>query len=186
MIMERTAIDGAYVLRPVPHVDERGSFARTFCAETFLEYGLDHRVAQCSISTNRRRGTLRGLHLQRAPFGETKVVRCMRGAIYDVMLDLRETSRTFGRWVAVVLNEENGAMVYIPEGVAHGFQTLVDETSVAYSMSTPYAPAHQVGVRFDDPRFRVTWPVNGPILSARDAAFPPFDASNQNQNGRAA
>ena len=150
------------------HKDERGWFARTWCAEEFAKHGLNAMLSQCSASFNRRRGTLRGMHWQAAPHGETKLVRCTRGAMFDVALDLRRDSPTFRQWVGAELTAENGRALYIPEGCAHGFQTLADDTEVFYQISVPYDPASARGVRWDDPAFGIQWPLPDPILSAKD------------------
>jgi dTDP-4-dehydrorhamnose 3,5-epimerase len=157
--------------------DERGFFARTFSTEEFAERGLDVRVDQCSTSFNARVGTLRGLHYQAAPHGEAKLVRCTRGAIYDVAVDLRSGSSSYLRWVGVELSADNGRALFVPEGCAHGFQALVDATEVLYQISTPYVPSAARGVRWDDPAFGVEWPPapqGGRTMSARDATYPDF------------
>lgn len=154
------------------HPDERGFFARTFCTNEFAIHGLNARIVQCSISFNRRRGTLRGLHYQAAPRAETKLVRCTRGAVYDVVLDLRGDSPTFRQWIGVELTEQKRNMVYIPEGCAHGFLTLADETEVFYQMSEFYALESARGVRWDDPAFRIDWPGKVEVISERDRTYP--------------
>jgi dTDP-4-dehydrorhamnose 3,5-epimerase len=169
-----TRLRGAFVIEPERIADERGFFARTFCRLQFEAHGLNADLVQCSVSFNRRRGTLRGMHFQVAPHGETKLVRCTRGAIYDVILDLRPESATFRRWVAVYLNAENQLMVYIPEGVAHGFQTLQDETEVSYYISEFYSPEHARGVRWNDPAFAIDWPIANPVISVRDQTHSEF------------
>jgi dTDP-4-dehydrorhamnose 3,5-epimerase len=168
------ALAGAYLLEPRRTEDGRGHFARTWCVEEARAHGLEPAIAQCSLSWNLKRGTLRGMHYQRAPFEEVKVVRCVRGALVDVLLDLRPKSRTFGHWEAVELTEDNGLQVYVPAGFAHGFQTLRDGTEVHYQISTPYHPEAAAGVRWNDPAFGILWPLADPILSPRDAAFPDF------------
>lgn len=174
MRFTETTLAGAWVIDIEPREDERGFFARSWCREEFVRQGLDPRLVQCNISYNTRRGTLRGMHRQLAPHEEVKVVRCTRGAIHDVLLDLRPDSKTFCRWVAVELTEENRRMLYVPEGVAHGFQTLVDGTELFYQMSETYHGDLASGVRWDDPRFGITWPIADPIISERDASFPDF------------
>ena len=164
-------IAGAYIIEPEPIEDERGFFARTFCKEEFAARGLTDTIAQCSVSFNMNRGTLRGIHYQVAPHEEAKTVRCSRGGVYDVLLDLRDHSATFGRWRAIELTAENRRMVYIPEGVAHGFQTLADATEVLYQMSRAYEPASARGARWDDPAFGIRWPLAPSRISARDANF---------------
>jgi dTDP-4-dehydrorhamnose 3,5-epimerase len=164
------AVHGAFLIQPEPQRDVRGSFARVFCAGELSAHGLDPRVVQCSVSYNERRGTLRGMHYQVAPHEETKIVRCTAGALFDVVLDLRPGSSTFGRWAAAELSAVNRAMVYVPRGCAHGFQTLVDGTEVFYQMSAAHAPECARRVRYDDPAFGIAWPIPDPILSPADAA----------------
>lgn len=167
-----TAIPGAYLVEIERLADERGFFARSWCHDEFARHGLNARLAQCNISYNKQRGTLRGLHYQGEPFAEAKLVRCTMGAIYDVILDLRRDSSTFGRWEAFELSAANRRMLYIPEGVAHGFQTLEDDSEVFYQMSADYHPECAMGARWDDPAFAIKWPVPDPVVSARDQAFP--------------
>lgn len=166
------AIAGAFLVEPEPVGDERGFFARTWCGEEFARHGLNPVLAQCSVSFNRRRGTLRGLHWQAKPFEEAKLVSCIRGAIWDLVLDLREGSAAWGRWEAFELSAANGRMLYVPEGAAHGFQTLEDDTEVQYMISVPYHPELARGARYDDPRFAIPWPLPDPVMSARDRSFP--------------
>jgi dTDP-4-dehydrorhamnose 3,5-epimerase len=168
VIFRPTEIAGAYLVEMERMEDERGFFARTFCGNEFTQRGLISRIAQCSVSSNPRTGTLRGMHCQDAPYEEARLVRCTRGAIYDVLLDLRRKSPGFGKWMAVELTADNRTAVYVPEGVAHGFQTLVDDTEVFYQMSEFYEPSCARGVRWDDPAFGIRWPVENPILSERD------------------
>lgn len=167
---------GAFVVDVDVHEDSRGLFARTFCAEEFAGHGLAAAFPQCNVSYNARRGTLRGMHLQDAPHAEAKLVRCVRGAIFDVILDLRPGSPTHAQWVAEELTAENRRALYIPEGMAHGFLSLTDGSEVFYQMSTSHSAAHARGVRWNDPSFGITWPldragVSAPILSARDAEY---------------
>jgi|SRR5579871_2998913 len=176
MRFTETPLAGAYVVDVEPHPDERGVFARTFCADDFAGRGLDPRVVQASISFNRRAGTLRGLHYQAAPHGEAKLIRCTAGAIFDVVVDLRPDSPTYTRHFAVALTATDRRALYVPVGFAHGFQTLVDETEVLYQMSTPYAPASARGVRWNDPAFAIAWPpASDRIMSERDRTYPDFD-----------
>lgn len=172
MIFRDTPIPGAYVIEPVPLMDERGWFSRTFCAIEFEKQGLNPRLAQCSISYNHRRGTLRGLHYQVSPYAETKLVRCVAGAIFDVAVDLRQDSATFGRWFAVELNAVNRWALSIPEGCAHGFQTLVDASEVFYQISEFYQMPAARGVRWNDPELAISWPIEEVIISARDREWP--------------
>ncbi len=172
MKLEPLDIAGAYRLLIEPIVDERGFFARTFCAATFAEWGLETEFVQRSISFNKKRGTLRGLHYQAAPHGETKLVRCTRGAAFDVVVDLKPGSKSRRRWQALELTAENGMMVYIPKGCAHGFQTLVDDTELLYEIMPAYMPEAARGIAWNDPDLAIAWPISEPVLSARDAALP--------------
>lgn len=169
MIFRETAIEGAFIIEPDRQEDERGFFARVYCREEFESHGLNPNLVQCSLSLSKRKGTLRGMHYQVAPHEEAKLVRCTMGAIYDVILDLRHTSRTFEKWLAVELTAENRKMLYVPEGCAHGFQTLEDDTEVFYQMSEFYHPECARGVRWDDPALGIEWPAPSPIvMSERD------------------
>jgi dTDP-4-dehydrorhamnose 3,5-epimerase len=158
--------------------DERGWFARVFDAEAFAAHGMDPAVVQCSVSFNARAGTLRGMHFQADPDGEDKLVRCQRGAIYDVIVDLRASSETFRGWFGVELTAADQHALFVPKGFAHGFQTLVDDTEVHYSMSTPYVAGAGRGVRWDDPAFGIAWPEppGERTISGRDATYPDFTA----------
>lgn len=174
MIFRPTGLPGAYVVDIEPRVDERGFFARTWCQEEFAAHGLSPRLVQCNISHNRVEGTLRGMHYQVAPAAEAKLVRCTRGAIHDVIVDLRPDSPTFLRHVGVTLTAATHTMLYVPEGFAHGFLTLTDDTEVFYQMSEFYAPECARGARWNDPQFGIAWP--GPVrcISPRDATYPDF------------
>ena len=154
--------------------DERGYFARSWCVREAEAHGLNPRLVQCNVSFNRRRGTLRGMHFQVAPCREAKLVRCTRGWIADVVVDLRPESPTYKRWEAFQLSDQNGTALYIPEGFAHGFQTLADDTEVYYQMSEFHSEEHARGLRWNDPAFGINWPLPDPILSPKDAAYPDF------------
>lgn len=170
-----TKIDGVWIVETQRLEDERGWFARCWCAEEFAAHGLNPRMAQCSISFNHRRGTLRGMHWQGAPHAEAKLVRCTRGAFFDVALDVRRASPTFKQWVGVELSMGHGAGLYIPEGCAHGFQTLEDNTEVHYAIAEFFHPESARGARWNDPQFRIEWPLpDFAWLSPRDAAYPDF------------
>jgi dTDP-4-dehydrorhamnose 3,5-epimerase len=173
VIFEPLALAGAYTIAPEPARDERGFFARIFCEEEFARHGLVTTFPQSSLSFNARRHTLRGMHFQFAPAEEVKLVRCTAGAIYDVIVDLREGSPTRLSWVAVELSAENRLTLYVPEGFAHGFQTLTDAAEVAYDISRPYAPGLASGLRYDDPALGIVWP-DAPerIVADRDRAWP--------------
>lgn len=166
------SIPGAMVVEVERREDSRGFFARSFCWDEFAAQGLAPDFVQCNLSWNARRGTLRGMHYQRAPSREGKLVRCTAGAIWDVVLDLRPDSPTYLRWEAAELTASNRRALYIPPGLAHGFQTLADDTEVFYQMTDMYAPELADGVRWNDPAFGIDWPVADPILSERDAAYP--------------
>lgn len=174
MIFKPTELPGAYVIEPGRLEDIRGYFARTFCEKDFAAQGLETHVAQCSVSFNHKKGTLRGMHYQVAPLKEVKLVRCNRGAIFDVIIDLRRDSPAFKKHVAVQLDERNGKMLYIPVGFAHGFQTLEDDTEVFYQMSQIYSAEHARGVRWNDPAFGIQWPQDERTILERDRNYPDF------------
>jgi len=177
VIFSPTPLDGAFVVTLERLTDARGSFARTFDAAVFAGHGLEPGVAQCNTSVNRRAGTLRGMHFQRAPHAEAKLVRVTRGAVFDVIIDLRPESRTFSQWFGIELNADNGRSLYVPAGLAHGFQTLVDDSEVLYLMSHHFVPEAAGGVRWDDPAFRIQWPDAPPagrVISDRDAGYADF------------
>jgi len=175
VIFKPTRIVGAFEIEPERVVDERGFFARTFCRSEFADQGLTTEWVQCSISFSTRQGTLRGMHYQVEPYAEAKLVRCTRGAIYDVILDLRRDSPTFRRWSAAELSPTNRRAVYVPPGCAHGFQTLEDETEVLYQMSRIYHPQSARGVRWDDRAFGIEWPDRAPTIASRDRDYPDFE-----------
>lgn len=163
---------GVFVIEQERHADERGWFARTWCADELLARGLEARVAQSSVSFNHRKGTLRGMHYQAPPHAEVKIVRCTRGALFDVALDLRPESATFRRWFGAELTEDDGRALYIPRGFAHGFLTLADATEVHYEISERYQPQAARGVRYDDPLFGIRWPAPVEVIAARDRGYP--------------
>lgn len=175
MIFEPAPLAGAFLVRLEPRWDERGFFARIFCREEYREHGLNNEMVQSSLSYNRLRGTLRGLHYQAPPHAEAKLVRCIRGRIHDVLVDLRADESTFKRHWAVELSAQNREMVYVPEGLAHGFLTLEDHTEVMYQMSTSYHPESARGLRYDDPAFAIRWPFPPAVIGPRDLGFAPFD-----------
>lgn len=174
MIFTETQLRGAFIVDLERLEDERGFFARSWCQDEFTKHGLNPRLVQCSVSFSRKRGTVRGIHYQIAPYEEAKMVRCTQGAIYDVIIDLRPDSATFMKWLAVELTAENRRMIYIPEKFAHGFQTLEDNTEVFYQMSALYVPESARGVRWNDPAFAIRWRDGPQILSDRDKTFPDF------------
>lgn len=172
MLFTETHLKGAYLIDVERRQDERGFFGRSWCRDEFEAHGLESQVAQCNISFNEKRGTLRGLHYQMAPYEEAKLVRCTMGAIYDVIIDLRPDSVTLSDWLAVELTAENRRALYVPKGFAHGFQTLSDKTEVFYQMSEVYHPKAARGVRWDDPTFRIEWPIQTSIISEKDRQHP--------------
>lgn len=175
MIFRETKLPGAFVIEVQRLEDDRGFFGRSFCRHEFVNHGLNLDVAQCNLSFNRNAGTLRGMHYQAAPHAEDKLIRCTRGSLYDVIIDLRRDSPTFRQWVAVELTDENRHMLYIPKGFAHGFQTLIDNTEIFYQMSEFYHPESVRGVRWNDPIFGIQWPaVDMAILSDRDRNWPDY------------
>ncbi|MGB7537224.1 MAG: dTDP-4-dehydrorhamnose 3,5-epimerase [Anaerolineales bacterium] len=174
MVFSATGLPGVFVIDPEPHADSRGFFARTFCQNEFAGHGINFSVAQCNISSNTVKGTLRGMHYQSEPFAEAKLVRCTMGALYDVVVDLRPGSPAFRQWLGMELTAQNRRALYIPEGLAHGFQTLVDDTEVLYQMSEFYHPECARGVRWDDSAFKIEWPIKNPLISDRDRGFSDF------------
>ena len=172
MRFTRTKVAGAFLVEPEPIADERGFFARTWCRDEFRDHGLSSTLAQCSVSFSRRKGTLRGLHYQAAPHEEVKLVRCARGAIWDVAVDLRPDSPTYLAWYGVELTAGNRAALYIPEGCAHGQLTLTDDSEVFYQMSVPFEPSAARGVRWDDPAFGIRWPAEVRVINQRDRSYP--------------
>lgn len=174
MHFTETPLPGAYVIDPERIEDDRGFFARTWSGPEFLAHGLNVRLAQCSLSFNRAKGTLRGMHYQAAPHEEAKLVRCSAGAIHDVIVDLRRGSPTHRHWYGVELSAENRRMLYVPEGFAHGYLTLLDGSEVAYQISEDYAPGSARGVRWDDPAFGIAWPGPALVASDRDRAYPDY------------
>ncbi len=174
MIFTPMRLDGLWLIEMERQVDERGYFARSWCRREFAEHGLNATLAQASVSFNAQAGTLRGMHLQRAPHAEVKLVRCLRGSIWDVAIDLRPGSPSRGQWYGIELSAENGAALYSPEGFAHGFQTLAPGSEVFYQMSTEFRPEAASGVRYDDPAFAIRWPLPVSCIARRDAAWPDY------------
>ena len=172
MIFTETRLKGAYIIDPERVTDERGYFARRWCAKEFSLHGLSPVVVQVNIGHSMRKGTVRGMHFQAAPHAEVKIVYCCRGALYDVIVDLREGSSTKGHWIGVELTADNGRMVYVPEGFAHGYQTLMDETDLVYHTSQYYSKEAATGVRYNDPVFNITWPIGVDVVSQADQAWP--------------
>jgi dTDP-4-dehydrorhamnose 3,5-epimerase len=183
VIFREQPISGVFTVDPEPFVDERGSFARTYSQGEFAEHGLSFTVAETSVSFNTRCGTLRGMHLQVAPHAEAKLVRCVAGAVYDVVVDLRAGSPTQFRWIAVELAADRRTALYVPPGGAHGFMTLRDDCELEYLISTPYVPSAAAGLRWDDPAIGITWPSPPSVISERDLSFPDVDVERVRANG---
>lgn len=174
MKLEALSVAGAFAIDLVRHEDERGFFARTFCRDDLAAHGIDFSVVQCNVSFNARRGTLRGMHFQRPALGESKIVRVVAGAIFDVVLDLRRDSPTYLRWAGVELSSANDRAMYLPDGCAHGFITLTDAARVDYLMGASYTPHAAAGVRYDDPAFGIVWPISVTTISERDRTYPDY------------
>jgi dTDP-4-dehydrorhamnose 3,5-epimerase len=177
MRFDKLEIEGAFAVAAEPAVDERGDFARIFCAREFASRGLTDQFVQLSVSRNTRRGTVRGLHFQTTPFSESKIVRCIHGVVFDVIVDLRPASGAFGQWIGIELSATARNAVYIPAGCAHGFQTLLDDCEVEYLITPEYVPSAARGIRWNDPRIAIDWPIKeGVTISARDRQLPAFDS----------
>lgn len=174
MLFEKTALAGVFIITLEVKTDERGFFARSFCKKEMEEIGLESQFVQCNISYNHKKGTIRGLHYQSSPYGEIKIVSCRRGAIYDVIVDIRKASPTYGKWIGVELSEKNNQAIYIPEGFAHGFQTLSDNSEVFYHMGNYYYPEAANGIRWNDPNLGIGWPSTEIIISEQDKNLPGF------------
>jgi dTDP-4-dehydrorhamnose 3,5-epimerase len=177
MIFTETKLRGAYQIDVKRMEDERGFFGRSFCKNEFEEYGLNTNTVQTNVSYSAKKGTLRGMHMQVEPFGETKLVRCTQGSIYDVIVDMRHQSPTFKQWIGIELSAANYRMLYVPEGFAHGFITLADETHVSYQVTQFYTPSAEQCYRWDDPAFNIQWPMEPSLISPKDSAHPLFDNS---------
>ena len=182
MIFKETKLRGAYIIEPELIEDERGFFTRIWSQAEFASRGLNPKLVQCNNSWNKQTGTLRGMHYQIQPHEEAKLVRCGAGAIYDVIVDLRRDSPTWGEWLGLELTSRNRLMVYVPEGFAHGFQTLEDDTEVFYQVSEYYYPESARGVRWDDPAFGIQWPLGISVISERDRSHPFVDAIGRNHS----
>ncbi|MDH3599760.1 MAG: dTDP-4-dehydrorhamnose 3,5-epimerase [Candidatus Tectomicrobia bacterium] len=180
-----TALPDAYIIDLQPHQDERGFFARAWCQQEFAKYGLSTQLAQCNMALSHRAGTLRGMHYQISPHEESKLVRCTKGALYDVIIDLRLHSVTYLQWIGVELTANNYRMLYVPEGFAHGYQTLCDETEVFYQVSQCYQPGAEQAVRWNDPAFSIEWPeTNDRTMSDKDRNWPDFSSQIIPQKSR--
>jgi dTDP-4-dehydrorhamnose 3,5-epimerase len=178
MIFERTTLQDAFVVKPELRGDARGAFGRTFCQEEFAQHGLVATYVQQNMSETAQAGTVRGLHFQRAPHAEAKLIRAVRGAVYDVIVDLRPGSPSYMRWEGFELTDKNHWQIYVPPGFAHGFQTLTDDVELTYLMGAFYTPSAEGGVRYDDPTLAIVWPRPVTVLSARDTALPVIDSAN--------
>lgn len=176
MLFKELAIPGVFSIEPERRTDERGFFARMYCQAELAKHGLEGAVAQVNTGVSPRAGTLRGLHFQTAPHAEVKIARCLRGAVFDVAVDLRASSPTFRRWTAAELTADNGLMLYVPVGCAHGYLTLAADTELMYFTSAPYAPAAASGVRYNDPAFGISWPQEPTVISKADRSWPDFAA----------
>jgi dTDP-4-dehydrorhamnose 3,5-epimerase len=175
VIFTETKLPGAFVIDLELREDARGAFARTFCAQDFEAHGLKPTVAQCNLSFNHKAGTLRGMHYQTAPACETKLVRCTKGAIYDVIIDIRSDSPTYMQHIGVELTAENRRILYVPEMFAHGYQSLTDGAEVFYQVGEFYTPGYEGGIRYDDPAFKIEWPIPVTVISEKDAVWPLFE-----------
>lgn len=169
-------LKGAYIIEPKKIEDERGFFARSWDKKIFEEKSLNSNLVQCNISFNKKKGTIRGMHYQEHPYQEAKLVRCTKGSVYEVMIDLRKSSKTFKQWESVELNSDEHRMLYVPEGFALGFQTLEDNTELFYQMSQPYMPEFSRGIRWDDDVFKISWPLKITVISKNDMSFSPFSS----------
>jgi dTDP-4-dehydrorhamnose 3,5-epimerase len=174
LIFSETSLSGVFLIRPERIEDERGFFARTYCVRELQEHAIDPQVVQRSISYNRVRGTLRGMHLQAAPYQENKFVSCIRGSIHDVVIDLRPDSATYRAWLATPLTDRGFETLFVPKGCAHGFLTLSDDTVVQYDISDFHHPESARGFRYDDPAFGIAWPMDPVVINSRDRGFPPY------------
>jgi dTDP-4-dehydrorhamnose 3,5-epimerase len=176
MNFTETPLAGAFIIDVQVIEDERGFFARTWAAEEFQRRGIDPTLFQCNLAWNKRKGTLRGMHFQRPPFQEVKIVRCTRGAVLDVIIDLRRDSPTFRQWTSVELDADSRRMLYVPKGLAHGYLTLTDDVEVYYHVSAQYEPTHATGVAWNDRAFGISWPFPPTVISEKDRGWPPFEA----------
>ncbi|MCH9029543.1 MAG: dTDP-4-dehydrorhamnose 3,5-epimerase [Bacteroidetes bacterium] len=174
MIFNETKLKGAYIIEIEKKGDERGFFARAFDHEIFQRMGLASKILQCNISYNKKKGTIRGMHFQQRPFQEVKLLRCTKGSIFDVIIDIRPNSETYKQWISIELTENNYKMLYAPEGFAAGFQTLEDNTSLFYQVSQMYMPEYERGIKWDDPSIRINWPLKPTTISEKDQNHPPF------------
>lgn len=176
MLFTETGLENACIVELEKKEDHRGFFARSWDKNEFAKHNLNSNLVQCNISFSKKRGTLRGMHYQAKPFEESKLIRCTKGKIFDVIIDLRPTSKTFTKWFGIELTEENHKMLFVPEGFAHGYQSLVDNTEIVYQVSEFYTPSSELGVHWNDPVFNIKWPVNEKIVTEKDDSWKPFEA----------
>lgn len=174
MIVEKTKIDGVYIITQEPRVDNRGNFSRVFAKEELKKHGITFNIRHINSSLSKIKGTIRGLHYQKYPKQEDKIIQCLEGEVFDIALDLRKRSKTFGQWVGVILNKSNNKMLLVPKGCAHGFQTLKANSVIEYFVTQYYAPKFESGIRWNDPNFKINWPISNPTLSDKDANWPWF------------
>ena len=174
MIFTETKLDGAYIIESEKFIDERGFFARTWDIHEFIKNGINSTFVQCSVSFNNKKGTLRGMHYQIYPYEESKLIRCTKGKIFDVIVDLRKNSKTFKKWIGIELSQDNHKMIYVPEGFAHGFQTLEDNSEVFYQISKEYNSKSARGIRWDSPKISISWPLKVSVISQKDKNLPLF------------
>ncbi|MHA6250226.1 dTDP-4-dehydrorhamnose 3,5-epimerase [Pontibacter sp. CAU 1760] len=184
MIFTETKLKGAFIIDVKRLEDERGFFGRSYCKREMEEHGLNTNMVQANVSYNKKKGTLRGMHMQVSPYEETKLVRCTRGAIYDVIIDMREDSETYKQWIGVELTADNYRMLFVPEGFAHGFITLEDNSDVTYNVTQYYTPGSERGIRWNDPAFNIEWPIEPQVISEKDQAHPDFEASEAASKGK--
>jgi len=175
LIFSETKLKGAFIIELEKLEDERGFFTRSWDQKKFKDLNLNANIVQCNISFNKKKGTLRGMHYQASPFEEAKLVRCTKGKIFDVIIDLRNDSSTFKKWIGIELSAENYKLLYVPEGFVHGFQTLEDNTEVFYQMSQYHMPEYSRGICWDDKSFEISWPIKPPVISKKDLSYAPFD-----------
>ncbi|MCJ8166726.1 dTDP-4-dehydrorhamnose 3,5-epimerase [Pontibacter sp. E15-1] len=184
MIFTETKLKGAFIIDVKRLEDERGFFGRSYCKREMDEHGLNTNMVQANVSYNKKKGTLRGMHMQVSPYEETKLVRCTRGAIYDVIIDMREDSETYKQWIGVELTADKYRMLFVPEGFAHGFITLEDNSDVTYNVTQFYTPGSERGIRWNDPAFNIEWPIAPQVISEKDQEHPDFEEANATTGGK--
>ena len=175
MIFTKIDLEDAYIVEIEKKEDHRGFFARSWDTEEFKKHNLNHKLVQCNISVTKKAGTLRGMHYQTKPYEESKLIRCTKGEIYDVIIDLRPNSKTFKKWFGIMLSEKNYKMIYVPEGFAHGFQSMADNSEIIYQVSEFYTPGHELGIHWNDSTFNIKWPIKEKIITEKDNSWKPFD-----------